>query len=612
MSSLYPMKGLINCIINIMKYTNDYIRNRLLNAPKKPGCYLWKDKNGVVIYVGKAKNLANRTKQYFGNRVDVKTSKLVKEIHDVDFVVVNNENESLLLENNLIAKYKPKYNILLRETNSFPYIVVTKEDHPRILYSHDNKKKIKGTYYGPFATPTMKKYELYNFINRMFPLRKCKTLPKSKCIYYDIGLCLGPCIKNITKEDYEPYLKKINDFFSGKYKELDKNLEEKEIEFASKLMFEESQKYLELRKNLKSFSEKQDIIFSKNNNEDIIGFSIKENIISLVIFKYVDGNLLSKYDTTTIFYEEVEEIVETLVFDYYKNIVVEKPKQVYISISDGSLKSLSDSLKINFINPVQGSKKEMLLTAVENAQILIKNKFLKVVSDYEREANSLSELEELIGIDSSYLIEVFDNSNVFNEDKVSAMIVYENGTKNRKLYRKFIIKNKEAASDYEYMKEVIYRRYSAVLDRKESLPNLIIVDGGQIQVKAALESLSQLNLDKIVPVIGLAKNDKHKTDKIVKWDFTEISLDKKSNLYFFLLNMQDEVHRFAISFHRDRRSKSIFSNSLYSIKNLGKKRIDKLISKYQTLDNVINADIDELSQIVPRDVAIEIKKLRNK
>ena len=207
---------------------------------------------------------------------------------------------------------------------------------------------------------------------------------------------------------------------------------------------------------------------------------------------------------------------------------------------------------------------------------------------------------------------MFDNSNVFNEDKVSAMIVYENGTKNKKLYRKFIIKNKEATSDYEYMKEVIYRRYSSVLDKKESLPNLIIVDGGQIQVKAALESLSQLNLDKIVPVIGLAKNDKHKTDKIVKWDFTEIPLDKKSNLYFFLLNMQDEVHRFAISFHRDRRSKSIFSNSLYSIKNLGKKRIDKLISKYQTLDNVINADIDELSQIVPRDVAIEIKKLSNK
>lgn len=606
------MKGLINCIINNMKYNNDYIKNKLINAPKKPGCYLWKDKNGVVIYVGKAKNLSNRTKQYFNNRVDIKTSKLVKEICDVDFVVVNNENESLLLENNLIAKYKPKYNILLRESNSFPYIVVTKEEHPRILYSHDNKKKIKGTYYGPFATPTMKKYELYNFINRMFPLRKCKILPKTKCIYYDIGLCLGPCINKITKEDYEPHLKKINDFFSGKYKDIDKSLEEKEKYFASKLMFEESQKYLDLRKNLKAFSEKQDIVFSKNNNEDIIGFSIKENIISLVIFKYVNGNLLSKYDITTVFYEEVEEIVETLVFDYYKNIVIEKPKNVYISISNMSLKKLSDSLNINFINPIQGSKKEMLLTAVENAQLLIKNKFLKVVSDYEREWNSLSELEDLIGIDDSYLIEVFDNSNFFNDDKVSAMIVYENGAKNKKLYRKYIIKNKEASSDYEYMKEVIYRRYSSVLQKKESLPNLIIVDGGHIQVKAALESLSKLNLDKVVPVIGLAKNDKHKTDKIVKWDFTEIPLDKKSNLYFFLLNMQDEVHRFAISFHRDRRSKSLFTNSLYSVKKLGKKRIDKLISKYQTLDNILNADIEELSQIVPRDLAIEIKKLKDK
>lgn len=595
-----------------MKYTNDYIKNKLMNAPKKPGCYLWKDKNGIVIYVGKAKNLANRTKQYFSNKVDIKTAKLVTEIYDVDFVIVNNENESLLLENNLISKYKPKYNMLLRESNSFPYIVVTKEEHPRILYSHDNKKKIKGTYYGPFATPTMKKYELFNFINSMFPLRKCKTIPKNKCIYYDIGLCLGPCIKNINKEDYEPYLKKINDFFSGKYKELDKNLEEKELDFASKLMFEESKKYFELRKNLKLFSEKQDIVFSKNNNEDIIGFSIKENVISLVIFKYVCGNLLSKYDTTTIFYDDVEEIVETLIFDYYKNIVIEKPKQVYVSVPDNSLKKLSNSLGIDFINPIQGAKKEILLTAVENAQMLIKNKFLKIISDYARESNSLSELEELIGIDSSYLIEVFDNSNIFNEDRVSAMVVYENGSKNKKLYRKFIIKNKEIQSDYEYMKEVIYRRYTSVLQKKESLPNLIIVDGGAIQVRAALESLKLLNLDQVIPVIGLAKNDKHKTDKIVKWDFSEIELDKKSNLYFFLLNMQDEVHRFAINFHRNRRSKSLFSNSLYSIKNLGKKRIDKLISKYQTLDNVIEADIDELSQIVPRDVALEIKKIKNK
>lgn len=593
-----------------MKYPNEYIKNKLSTIPKKPGCYLWKDKNGIIIYVGKAKNLYNRTRQYFQNNVDLKTSKLVREIADIDYVIVQNENESLLLENNLISKHKPKYNMLLRESNSFPYIVITKEKHPRILYTHNNQKQIKGTYYGPFAMPTIKKYELYNFINSLFPLRKCKILPKKKCIYYDIGQCLGPCIQEINDIDYEPYLKKINDFFSGDCKEIDEFLASKEQEYCEKLMFEESQKYFELRKSLKYFSEKQDIVFSQNNNEDIIGFAIKENIISIVIFKYVEGNLLNKYDITTIFYDEIEEAITRLVFDYYQNLSISKPKNVYISLSEENLKAMSESLNINFTNPIQGKKKEVMINAFENAKNMIQNKYLNMISNYSREEESLASLEQILNIENLNLIEIFDNSNVFGAEKVSAMVVYENGVKNKKRYRKYIIKSQEANSDYEYMKEVIYRRYKGVLDKKEALPNLIIVDGGTIQIKAAIESLKILHLDQIIPVIGLAKNDKHKTDRIIKWDYSEISLDKKSNLYFYLLNMQDEVHRFAISFHRDRRSKSLFTNSLYEIKNLGKKRIEKLLAKYETLDNVINADLEELCQIVPKNIAIEIKKLK--
>lgn len=589
---------------------NEYIKEKLSKIPKKPGCYLWKDKNGVIIYVGKAKNLANRTKQYFLKDKDLKTKRLVNEIRDVDYVVVDNENESLLLESNLISKYKPKFNMLLRESNTFPYIVVTKEEHPRILYTHDNQKKIKGTYYGPFANNNIRKYDLYNFINRITPLRKCKTIPKQKCIYYDIGQCLGPCIKNITSKDYEPYIKKINDFFTGKYKEIDDSLQKKEIECAEKLMFEDCQKYLELRRSLKSFSERQDIIFSKTNDEDIIGFHSKENVVSVVIFKYVNGILLSKYDIITFYYSELEDILSSLVFDYYKNIAIELPKKVYISLSEEALNDLSNSLNVKFLNPSKGVKKDVMEKAVTNAIELMKNKYLTMISNQNRELNSLNELEKTLGIKDIYRIELFDNSNTFNVDRVGAMVVYENGQKNKKAYRKFNIKNLESNSDYEYMKEIIYRRYKHIYEDSGEIPDLIIVDGGKQQIKATLESLNKLELANIIPVIGLAKDEKHKTDRIIKEDFSEIKLDKKSDLYFFLLNMQDEVHRYAITFHKNKRSKSLFEHSLYKIKNLGKKRIEKLLDKYETIEKIKQASVEELSQIVPKDIAIEIKKLK--
>lgn len=590
---------------------NDNLRQKLSNVPKKPGCYLWKDKNGIVIYVGKAKNLSNRTKQYFLKDRDLKTKKLVNEIVDIDYVVVNNENESLLLENNLISKYKPKYNMLLRETNAFPYIVVTKEEHPRILYSHDMSKKIKGTYYGPFASGNIKKYELYNFINRIFPLRKCKDIPNKKCIYYDIGQCLGPCINKVSKNDYEEYIKRIDDFFSGKSNDIDKILEEKEQKAAEKLMFEDCQKYLDLRKSLKSFSERQDILLSKNNDEDVIGFHVKENVISIVIFKYVNGSLISKYDIITLFYSSEEEIISTLLFDYYLNNAIELPKTVYLSLSESALDNLSVSLNIKFINPNKGVKKDVMEVALSNAMELMKNKYLIMISNENRELNSINELQNILGLKNIYRIEIFDNSNMYDSNKVGAMVVYENGKKNRNQYRKYNIKNLSSNSDYEFMKEVIYRRYKNTYESTGEIPDLIIVDGGKPQVQAAKESLEQLQLLGIIPIIGLAKDNKHKTDKIVREDFSEIILDKKSDLYFFLLNMQDEVHRFAISFHRDKRSKSLFDTSLNTVKNLGKKRIEKLIQKYGTLEKIKLASIEELSQIVPEKVAQDIKKLKD-
>ncbi|MCF0217620.1 MAG: excinuclease ABC subunit UvrC [Malacoplasma sp.] len=586
------------------------LKEKIKTIPHKPGCYLWKDKKGIVIYVGKAVDLNNRVKQYFLKDRDLKTRKLVNEIKDIDYVLVNNENESLLLESNLISEYKPKYNILLRESHTFPYIVVTKEQHPRILYTHEAKQKIKGTYYGPFALNNVKKYDLYNFINRIFPLRKCSKLPNKKCIYYDIGQCLGPCINKIEKKDYQPYLKEINDFFSGNLKKIDQKLADKEQSAAEKLMFEDCAKYLELRKNLKNFSNRQDIVFSQNNDEDIIGFHCKENVIAIVIFKYVNGTLLNKYDLITVFYCEIEEIMMRLVYEYYSKFAIELPKKVYLSLANQNLQMLSKNLNIEFINPEKGVKKEVMNNAVNNAIEIMKNKYLQVIANEIRETSALAELQKLLQLDNLNRIELFDNSNIYNVDRVAAMVVYENGVKKKNDYRKFNIKNTNANSDFEYMEEVIYRRYKKALETDGILPNLIIVDGGKPQISAALNSLRKLEIDSIVNLIGLAKNDKHKTDRIITSDYKEIMLDKKASLYFFLLSMQDEVHRFAISFFRQRRSKSLFSNSLYQIKNLGKKRIEKLLSKYETLEKIKEASVEELSQIVSVEIAHEIKKLK--
>lgn len=536
----------------------------------------------------------------------------MSESRDIDYIVVKNENEALILESNLIKKYKPKYNILLRENISFPYIIVTKETHPRILYTHNSSHKINGLVYGPFPINNANKYELFNFLNKIFPLRKCTNMPNKKCLYYDLKQCLGPCInKEITSVDYEPYLDSIKNFFNGKVKEMDNNLASLEKLSSDNLKYEDANKYLELRKNLNHFSMKQEVIFSSKSDEDIIGFSCKENILFLMFFKYVNGVLLNKYELVHTFFSSLEEDLMTQIFVYYNDIVLVKPKTVYVSLDEESLAILKATLNISFINPKSGNKKISLETAVINAHELMKRKYLLTISSNYKNIDGIAELENILGMDNLYQIDIFDNSSFFATDRVSALVVYLNGSKDKNSYRKFILKN-DQKSDYEYMKEVIFRRYKKIIEEKRPLPNLIIVDGGRIQINAALHSLKQLNLDSIIPIIGLAKNDQHKTEKIVHSNGKEIILDKKSSLYFYLLEMQDEVHRFAVNFYNKRKRKSLFSNSLKSVEGLGDKRIQNLISKFETIDKIKEATIEELSQIVPKSIAMKIKdKINN-
>lgn len=584
---------------------------KIKNLPETPGCYLWKNNVGDVIYVGKAKNLLDRVSQYMNNKsLDSKTQILVSKIWDVDYISVDNENDSFLLERNLINKYKPRYNILLRTGGNYPYIVVTDEKHPRIIYTR-NPDKIRGKKYGPFANSKMNKYELFIILNRMFPLRKCSKLPKNKCIFYDIGQCAAPCINKIEPGFYEEIEKKIDSLFKGKINDFKKELKEKEMHYSDKLEFETAMSYLEITKALDFIIQNNQVIFDTKKDFDFFSFYVKENSITVVIFKYNNGTLLDKYETTNFLFDNDElDYIKSLLINYYLDELTKKPKSIYISIEVDKLKDIEDIIKIKFINPKSGKMLNTMKTAMQNAKLANQSKYYKLVQNFDRNENALIELEKLLGIDNLSLIEMYDNSNIFNTINVGVKVAYLNGYKNTNLYRKYNIKNETARSDFEYMEEVIYRRFLSIKNGKDSmLPNLIIVDGGKPQITAAKNSLKKLSLEGVVPVIGLTKNERHKTKSIILENGEEIELDKSNEVYLFLLNIQEEVHRYAISFYRNKKSASLFYTKLNDVPGLGRQRIKNLLEKYDSLEAIVNASEDELSQIVPREIAKKIKDI---
>lgn len=589
---------------------NTVLEYKLKNIPKQPGCYLWKDKYGKIIYVGKAKNLFNRTHQYFNGAKDNKTTHLVENIYDLEFIVVKNENESLILENNLIKKYQPKYNILLKDGSSYPYIVVTNEPHPRIVYTRD-LKKWKGKYYGPFASSNSNKYGIYNLILKLFPLRKCNYVKKSKCIYYDINQCLGPCINKVSKEEYKKIKSDINDFFNGNVSKIVDQLKKEEKELSDNLLFEEAQKKLDLINGIKEIQKQQNIVFKSKDDFDVVGFYQQDKYICIMIFSYVNGKLLAKnQQIAELNNSNIDEVLSNYLMQYYFNNQA-KPKYCYVNIKSSELKSLTKTTAIQFSTPTRGRYKTISLEAVKNAKEFFKSNYLIYQNKINRTQKSFETLKQLLSLDNLSLIHVYDIANLFADDQVGAMIALENGNFNKNLYRKFIIKNLDASSDYERMKEVVYRQYKRMLDEGQTLPNLIIVDGGIIQINAAIESLSKLHLDKVINVIGLSKDKHHKTNSIVFPNKQTIKLDKSSDIYMYLLNIQEEVHNFAINFFRTKNINSKFKSKLSEIEGLGEKSIKKLMEHYENFANLKKASVNELSQFVPNKIAKRIKEALN-
>ncbi|MDT2848811.1 excinuclease ABC subunit UvrC [Vagococcus carniphilus] len=584
---------------------NEQIKNKLALLPDQPGCYLMKDKNKTIIYVGKAKILKNRVRSYFTGSHDTKTERLVSEIVDFEYIVTESNTEALLLEINLIQKNMPKYNIMLKDDKSYPFIKITNEKAPRLLITRKVLKD-NATYFGPYPDVRAAN-ETKKMLDRMYPLRKCKNLPNEVCLYYHMGQCLGPCINPIVEEKYKKMVEEIKHFLNGGgYVSVQKELEEKMEKAAVDMEFERAAEYRDQIQAIQSIMTKQKMTNADFIDRDVFGYAVDKGWMVVQVFFVRQGKLIERRVFDFPFYNEAEEDFLTFIGQFYQENQHFIPKEILIP-KDISKEDVAAIVDTKVLQPMRGEKKKLVELASKNATIYLTEQFNLIERKEERTIGAIQKLGDAMGIPIPGRIEAFDNSNIMGTDPVSAMVVYVDGKPSKRDYRKFKIKSVEGPDDYASMKEVIYRRYSRVLKEDLPLPDLILIDGGKGQVHAAQEVLdNQLGLD--IPIAGLAKNDKHKTSELLFGPELEIIPLKRSSPEFFLLQrIQDEVHRFAITFHRETRSKTSFSSQLDGIEGLGPKRKKELLKNFKSVKNIKEATIEEIIQKgMPKNVAENI------
>ncbi len=583
---------------------NEEIKLKLEILPDQPGCYLMKDINGTIIYVGKAKNLKNRVRSYFHGVHNAKTTKLVSEIDNFDYIICASNKESFVLEINLIKQYDPKYNIMLKDDKTYPYIALTNEKNPRLIVTREARKRNFARYFGPY--PNVKAARLTcNLLNELFPLRKCRIIPKKECLYYHLKQCLAPCI-NKDEIDYSNYKKKIIDFLNGKTTDVIKLLEEKMNEASLKLEFEKAMYYRDQINSINSTVDKQKIDLNNNINADYIGTYIKDDNLAIHILMMRNGVIIGNYSSIIPIINDVIETFNSFISQYYELNVV--PKEIFLEEKYNDL-DLATILNTKFINPQKGQKVEVLDMALENAKKDLETRFLMKQNKALRDISTIEELGKILNINTPYTIESFDNSNLFGEYPISALVVYKNGRPAPSLFRKYHVKTVKGANDYETMKEVVYRRYLRLSMEDKSMADLILMDGGAIQVHACLEVLKSLNLN--IPVAGIQKDEHHKAN-VLYYNDQEIQISKNSQVYLLLANISQKVHDFAISFFRSVKAKGLFSSRLDGISGLGKARKEKLLKEFITIDAIKKASVDDIVNIgIPKDVAIEILKKLN-
>ena len=579
----------------------DIIKEKLKLLTTNPGCYLMKDNNDKVIYVGKAKNLKRRVSSYFNKEHTGKTRALVENICDFEYIVTETEVESLLLEINLIKKYSPKYNIMLKDNKSYPYIEITNEKYPRVIISRPrNVKKTKGKLFGPYPNAYAAR-KIVELLNRIYPFRKCNTMDKKVCLYYHIGQCLGYCENNVNDEEISKMVNEIISFLKGNYDNIRKKINSLMLNASSNLNFESAIEYKQMLEYIDKVLEKQKISLNDNVTRDVINYYVKNDYISFQVLHLRDGRINKRDGEVFALIGEVSDTVTYFVTSFYdKN---DKPKEVLVG-SSFDIDILKQVLNIDVISPKKGIKKKLVDMAYDNAKIVLDEKFELIVRDEERTFGANEALGKLVGIPNLKRIEAFDNAHLFGTYTVSGMVVFTYGKEDKKEYRKYKI-NSSSKDDYHTMQEVIYRRYFKVLHEKLEKPDLIIVDGGIIQVNAAKEVIDSLNLD--IPVLGLKKNDKHSTNTLIS-NQKEYEIDKTSDVFHLLTRIQDEVHRYTINYHKDIRSKGSLSSLLDNINGIGAKRKKILLRKYKTITKLKELSKEELKKDLPSNVANDLYK----
>ena len=584
---------------------NSLIKEKLALLPDQPGCYLMKDKMGKIIYVGKAKVLKNRVRSYFTGSHNQKTERLVSEIADFEYIVTESNTEALVLEINLIQKNMPKYNIMLKDDSSYPYLKITNEEYPRLeLVRHVNKND-GATYYGPYPDVAAAT-EAKKLLDRLFPLRKCGKNEKKPCFYYHLGQCSCPYYFHMPKEEYQEIVQQVKRFMAGQYKETMALMKEKMLKASEALQFEQAAEYRDALSAIDRLMVKQKMTNTDFKDRDVIGYAVDRGWICVQIFHIRQGKMIKRDASTFPSYGDPEEEVLTFIGQFYHQQDHIIPNEILLPSSIDK-EELGAIVSTHLRQPKRGEKEKLVALATKNAQIRLDEDFALKDREQERTKGAVQQLGELMGIPTPHRIESFDNSNIMGTSPVAGMVVFIDGKKAPSEYRKFKIKTVEGPDDYASMKEVIYRRYRRLLVENKPLPDLILMDGGKGQISAAKEVLhEQLGLS--IPVAGMAKNDKHRTSELLYGDPPQvIAMSRKSEAFFLLQRIQEEVHRFAITFHRQLRSKNSFSSKLDHIKGLGPKRKKLLLMNFQSMKQIETANVDDFIRIgLPKKVAQNI------
>ena len=580
------------------------VLDKIAILPEDPGCYLMRNSAGVIIYVGKAKVLKNRVKSYFTGAHILKVQMMVQEIADFEIIITKNEAEALILENQLIKAHQPRYNILLKDDKSYPFIALTDEKHPRIIMTREPKKKYRFLA-GPY-TNSRDARNLIEILNYLYQFRKCVKMPKKVCLYYHINQCRGYCEFDFPDDVYDQDIKEVTNFLRGKQALIKGKLETRMFAASEKMEFEQAGIYKKMLDTIDGLQERQGTFANIVHDTDVIAYAVSDEMIAIQIFHVREGSIVARESDVFVYETDAPlELIESYIYQFYQSKHVAQPKDIYLT-EDILTESLKASYpEINFFTPQRGKKREVVTFAQDNAVKALEQKSLLALNKYNTTLGATVELGKLLGISTPHTIEIIDTANLGNQDIVSAAVVFTNGVPDKKAYRKYKIKSTKVQDDYQSLREVVYRRLYRMTMEQTPFPDLLIVDGGLGHLHVAQEVVDTFNAP--IHVIGLSKNAQHRTDAIVLRDGTKHPLKTTENMYKLLGKMQEEVHRFVIDYHRQKRLQTSFSSVLTEIPGIGEVRRAELLKHFDTIDNIKRASMEELERVVPKRTAQSIR-----